>query len=137
VLRFRRLSYQYALVMTPGQMESLSNHWFNQRMGMRLNQTCWRPAADIYETTSGVIVTVELPGIDPDQLDTLLYEDAVIIEGRRAPRVEEDGRYHAAEIRQGAFRLELPLPGALDLENVDASYDRGMLRLRFDKRDGR
>ena len=69
--------------------------------------------------------------------EALFAEDAVIIEGRRAPHFEEDGRYHAAEIRQGAFRLELPLPGALDLENVDTSYDRGMLRLRFDKREGR
>lgn len=137
MLRFRRLSYQYALVMTPGQLEPLSTLWLNQRIGVRLNQTCWRPAADIFETTSAVVVTVELPGIDPDQLDILLYEDAVIIEGRRAPRIEADGRYHAAEIRQGAFRLELPLPGALDLENVDTSYDRGMLRLRFDKRNGR
>ena len=37
--------------------------------------------------------------------------------------------YHAAGIRQGPFRVELPLPAPVDPERVEARYDRGLLRI--------
>jgi HSP20 family molecular chaperone IbpA len=42
--------------------------------------------------------------------------------------------YHAAGIRQGPFRVELPLPAAVDADGVSATYDRGLLRITLPKR---
>jgi HSP20 family molecular chaperone IbpA len=42
--------------------------------------------------------------------------------------------YHAASIRQGPFRVELPLPAPIDPERVEARYDRGLLHITLAKR---
>jgi HSP20 family molecular chaperone IbpA len=44
------------------------------------------------------------------------------------------GTYHAAGVRQGPFRVELPLPAPVDGERVEALYDRGLLRISLPKR---
>ena len=91
---------------------------------MRLAQTCWRPAADVYETASTIAVTVDLAGVDHEALDVLLYEDALIVEGQRRLRpAEAGGVYQTAEIRQGPFRLELALPAP-----IDSGKDAGSLK---------
>ena len=103
-----------------------------------LAQTSWRPAADVFETATAVLVTVDLAGVDHDELDVILYEDGVIVEGRRRlPPAEAGGVYHRAEIRQGPFRLELGLPGPVDPERASAHYERGLLQMMFPKAAGR
>jgi HSP20 family molecular chaperone IbpA len=44
--------------------------------------------------------------------------------------------YHAATIRQGPFQLEVPLPAPVRSEQVEARYDRGLLRITLPKRAG-
>jgi HSP20 family protein len=134
-MRYRRLSYRYAVVMAASRPrpfgESLPRHPASISMG----QPSWRPPTDIVETATEVIVLVELAGVDHEQLDVLLFEDALIVEGERRLPAHAAGVYHAAEIRQGQIRLELPLPAPIDPEQVDARYERGLLEMRLGKRN--
>jgi HSP20 family protein len=133
-MRYRRLSYRYAVVMATARPRPFSESWQRQTPSVSPAETSWRPATDIVETANEVIVLVELAGVDHDQLDVLLYEDALIVEGeRRLPPMHGSGVYHAAEIRQGQLRLELPLPCTIDPEQVDARYERGLLEMRLGK----
>jgi HSP20 family protein len=133
-MRYRRLSYRYAVVMATGRPRSLGEAWQRQPASISMGHSFWRPPADVVETASEVIVLVELAGVDHDQLDVLLFEDAVIVEGERRLPAHAAGVYHAAEIRQGQVRLELPLPAPIDPEQVDARYERGLLEMRLVKR---
>jgi HSP20 family protein len=136
-MRYRRLSYRYALAITAGATRPLDQTWRAERPGPRLAQTCWRPAADVYETPTAVAITVDLAGVDLDELELLIYEDALVVQGqRRVPPAEAEGVYHAAEIRHGPFRLELALPAPIDPDRADARYEQGLLRLRFPKAEG-
>lgn len=135
-MRYRRISYRYALTIRTGP-EPLGSGYLAGRERIRLAQPWWRPAADIAETPGAIAVTVELAGISVDDLDVLLYDDAVVIEGERhLPPPSVDARYHAAEIRQGRFRLEVPLPCGIDAEAARARYDNGLLLLEFPKANG-
>jgi HSP20 family protein len=133
-MRYRRLSYRYALVLTPNQDQTWDNARLAAESGVRFAKTWWRPPADVCESESTIEVTVDLAGVDQDELDVVLYEDALIIEGQRRLATAPKGVYHLAEIRQGPFRLELGLPVAFDLDRVDARYDQGLLRITFPKR---
>ncbi|MFN8636538.1 MAG: Hsp20/alpha crystallin family protein [Chloroflexota bacterium] len=133
-MRYRKLSYRYAVVMATSRPRPAGEAWHRQSMGIGLGQPAWRPATDVVETANEVIVLVELPGVDHEQLDVLLYEDAVIVEGERRLPAHASGVFHAAEIRQGPVRLELPLPASIDPEQVDARYERGLLEMRLMKR---
>ena len=133
-MRYRRLSYRYAVVMATGRPRSFGEAWQRQPSGISMGDSYWRPAADIVETATEVIVLVELAGVDHDELDVLLFEDALIVEGERRLPAHTAGVYHAAEIRQGQVRLELRLPAQIDPERVDARYERGLLEMRLGKR---
>jgi HSP20 family protein len=133
-MRYRRLSYRYALMVTAGQGRPFGDTRQLDVAGPRFAQTYWRPAADVCESERAIEVIVDLAGVDQDELDVVLYQDAVIVEGqRRLPFAGPHGVYHIAEIRQGPFRLELPLPVAIDQEQVEARQERGLLRITFPK----
>jgi HSP20 family protein len=114
----------------------LAELWQSERVRL-LIEARWRPDADIYETASAFEIVVDLAGIGDDDFEVQLFEDALVIEGQRqlrAPR--ESAVFHAASIRQGPFRLNLPLPGPIDADRVEAHYDRGILRVTLPKGDG-
>ncbi len=133
-MRYRRLSYRHAVVLTTGQNRSFDDPRLTGSPGVRFAHTHWSPAADVCESDTAIEVTVDLAGVDQDELDVVLYEDALIVEGRRRLAASPTGVYHLAEIRQGPFRLELGLPVAFDSDRVEARYDQGLLRITFPKR---
>jgi HSP20 family protein len=98
-------------------------------------QARWRPAADMSETASTIEVTVDLAGVDEDDFEVQLFDNGLVVEGRRLlPSCGEDAVYHTAGIPQGLFRLELPLPSRVDPERVEARYERGLLHVTLPTR---
>jgi HSP20 family protein len=135
-MRYRRLSYRYAAVVPSAPALSLADLWPGDRLRL-LVQRRWRPAADVYETASAIEVVVDLAGVDEDDVEVKLFEDAVVVEGRRRlPAGPEGAQYLAAGIHHGPFGLELPLPSPIDAESVEARYERGLLRITLPKRAG-
>ena len=133
-MRYRHLSYRYAMVVRSGQMWPLGDIWQSDRLRL-LGQARWRPDADTYETATAVEVVVDLAGVDEDDFEVQLFDDALVVEGHRQPLSCQEGAvYHAAGIRHGPFRLELPLPAPVDPARVEARYDRGLLRITLRKR---
>lgn len=130
-MRYRRISYRYAFIVGTGTPEPLGG-FAQARQQVRLAPTWWRPAADIFETAAGLRAVIELPGVALEEVDVVFYEDAVVIEGQRSlPPPPPDACYRTAEIRQGAFRREIPLPWPIDPERTTASYQDGLLTLDF------
>jgi HSP20 family protein len=135
-MRYRRLSYRYATVSSTVPAWPLVEVWPGDRLRL-LVQGRWWPDADAYETAGTVEIVVELAGLDDDDFEVQLFEDALVVQGRRTlPRGAESVRYHAARIRQGPFVLALALPSPVDAEHVTARYERGLLSITLPKRDG-
>ena len=133
-MRYRRLSYRYEMVVRSGQAWPFGDMWQSDRVRLVVHAR-WRPDADMYETASTVEITVELAGVEEDDIEMQLFEDALIIEGRRQLAAADAGAvYHAAGIRQGPFRVELQLPAPVDPEHVETRYERGVLRISLPKR---
>ena len=133
-MRYRRLSYRYALVLRPGQTWPGGEIWESERLRL-LVEPRWRPDADTYETATTIEVVVDLAGVDEDDFEVQLFEDALVVEGRRRlPACQMEAVYQLAGIRQGPFRVELPIAAPVDPERVEAHYDRGLLRITLPKR---
>lgn len=130
-MTYRRLTYRYARVRTEPTW-SFERVWESEQLRLLL-QARWRPDADVYETAGTIEMVVELAGIDEDDIEVQLFDNAVVIEGRRHLPSSEDAVYHAAGIRQGLFRVALPLPAPVEPERVEARYDRGLLRVTLPK----
>ena len=94
----------------------------------------WQPAVDVFESEKAIVVRVELAGVTSGDVRVSLDGEWLVIQGeRRLGACEEGVVYHAAGIRQGPFRLELPLPAAVDPAGVEARYERGLLRIALRK----
>jgi HSP20 family protein len=134
-MRYRRLSVRYAMVTSTGQAWPFGEMWQTDRVRL-LAQAWWRPDADLYETAATVELVVDLAGVEEDDIEVQIFDDVLVVEGRRSlPASASAARYHAAGIRQGPFRLDVLLPVRVDAEQVDARYERGLLRITLAKRE--
>ena len=133
-MRNRRVTYHSATLRIAAQAWPFGTAWERETLRL-LVQARWRPATDVAETTKSIEVTVELAGVDDDDFEIQLFDNGLVIEGRRhLPSCGEDAVYHAAGIPQGFFRLELPLVARVDPEHVEARYERGLLHVTLPKR---
>jgi HSP20 family protein len=133
-MRYRRLSYRYTMVVRSGQTWPFGDMWQSDRLRL-LALPRWRPDADIYETASTLEIVVDLAGVEEDDVEVQLFEDVLVVEGRRQlPSCDGEAVYHFAGIRQGPFRVELPLPAPVDAEHVETRYEHGLLRISLHKR---
>jgi HSP20 family protein len=136
-MRYRRTGTRYVGVFSMGGRPTTFDLLL-QRTPYVVVPSVWRPAADVAESEDAITVLVELAGVDEDDMEIVLHDDALVIEGHRhADGVERDAVYHAVEIRQGEFRLEVPLPASIVDDDVDATLERGLLRVRLPKRTRR
>jgi HSP20 family protein len=89
----------------------------------------FRPNVDSYHTDEPheLTIVIELPCVDPDSLELVVGERALLVAGERIrPKVE--GRvYQQMEIEYGPFRRRIRLPEDVDPGAANARYERGML----------
>lgn len=92
----------------------------------------WRPALEVYETASALIVVAEIAGMDEGQLHVVVDGDLLQIRGERPDtRQPEKGSYHEARIPYGAFGADVYVPFPVDADRTEAEYHNGFLRIRL------
>lgn len=75
-------------------------------------------------------VYFDLPGVDPDSIDLTVEKNVLTIKAERRWD-SEDVEMVVCERPQGDFTRQLLLGDGLDAEKLEASYDKGVLRLRI------
>ncbi|HSB28054.1 MAG TPA: Hsp20/alpha crystallin family protein [Pyrinomonadaceae bacterium] len=91
----------------------------------------WTPAADVYETETGYVIAVDLPGVDRDGVEIDLDENRLIVKGTRAV---ENTTKHRTERPSGKFLRAFSVPGSIDQAQIGAEYKDGVLQIRLPKR---
>ena len=90
----------------------------------------WSPRANVAETENELEMTVELPGVKPEDVHVELHDGELWVRGEMKNETEEKGKtFHKVERRYGEFRRILPLPTAADKEKVDARLTNGVLKI--------
>ena len=91
----------------------------------------FRPQADCYRTYDPpeLHVVVELPGVDPEQVQVVASGRALVIAGvRERPRVS-GARIQQMELEYGAFQRRIQLTEDVDSSRAGATYERGLLHV--------
>lgn len=91
----------------------------------------WTPAADIYETESGYLLALDLPGIDRDKLEIDIDDGRLIVKGTR---LIAEPKQHRTERPRGKFLRTFSVPGSVDQAKIGAEYKDGVLHIRLPKR---
>lgn len=106
----------------------------------------WSPALDVEEDEDGFTLHVELPGVDPEQVEVSLEENVLTIAGQRdfyptggpeaplRPPAERDtDRFRRIERRFGRFHRAVRLPDRVDGDHVEARFAHGLLTISVPK----
>lgn len=93
------------------------------------------PPVELAKDGEDVLIRLELPGVDVGKdVDIEVAEGRLTISGQREDSwADEAGgsiQVLVRELRYGAFRREFQLPDGVGADDVEASYDRGMLEVR-------
>ncbi len=93
------------------------------------------PAVDIYEDEKKVVLKLEVPGVNQKDLDVSVENHTLTVKGERKFESEEkEQNFHRIERRYGSFYRAFTLPSTVDAQNVNASYNAGVLRLELAKK---
>ena len=98
----------------------------------------WRgvlPAVNLYETPDAYVLTAEVPGVEPSDIDVSLEGSTVTLQGKREIdyAAQEGASLHRRERQSGSFRRAFELPAAIDADKVEAVVRNGVLLLRMPK----
>jgi HSP20 family protein len=118
------------------EMDRLFDSFFGDAFGESRpwGLSAWGPPLDVEETDKQVIVRAEIPGVKADELELSIRDGALVISGEKKESEEKNEKgYFYQERRFGSFRREVPLPSAVDAENVEAEYKDGVLHVTLQK----
>ena len=94
----------------------------------------WHPAVDVAENDDQYTITVDLPGVNPQDIDVTLEGDVLSIRGeRREDHNQDSGTIRRAERIRGTFFRRFTLPETADPENVAARSNNGILQITIPK----
>lgn len=93
------------------------------------------PAVDIYEDAKKVVLKLEVPGMEEKDLDIRVENNTLTVKGeRKFEKDEKEENFHRIERRYGSFYRSFTLPTTVDTENVQATYNAGILKLDLNKK---
>jgi HSP20 family protein len=99
--------------------------WFGGRVS---------PLIDLSETDNAIEVALDLPGVNPEEVDIHLTGNTLTVRGERKQEKEEKERtYHRVERRKGSFARSVTLPCPVVEDEVAAEYKDGILTITLPK----
>lgn len=90
------------------------------------------PAMNVWANQDGLLVTTEVPGVRPEDIDVSVVGDTLTLSGERRPdEMNENGRYHRQERGYGKFVRTLQLPYPIKVDHIEATFRNGVLNINL------
>jgi HSP20 family protein len=93
------------------------------------------PPVDVYEDEQNLVLKLEVPGVNEGDINVSVENNTLTVQGeRKFEKEEKEENFHRIERRYGSFLRTFRLPNTVDSEKVEASYDKGILKITLAKR---
>jgi HSP20 family protein len=108
---------------------------FLDDFGQILEETPWRwadrhsMAVNVWSNDEQVVVQVELPGIDPEQVELSVLRDRLLVKAERNVAVPEGASVHQSERSDCSLERNVSLPFEVDAATASAEYKNGILHV--------
>ena len=100
-----------------------------------LTTTAFAPPVDVYEDEHQVTLKIEVPGIDEKDIDIRVENNTLTVHGeRRFEKEEKEENFRRVESQYGSFTRTFTLPTTVDHDNIQADYDKGVLKVKLAKK---
>jgi HSP20 family protein len=107
---------------------------FNEISDLHNDSTTWKPAIELQDVGENLILKVQLPGWNSQNLDISATREVVTIKGK-VPTAEkpENQRIYYSEFRTNSFERQVKLPITIQNDKIQAEYQDGVLILTLPK----
>jgi HSP20 family protein len=93
-----------------------------------------RPAMDVIEGEKDLTIRVDLPGLSSDDVNVEIDDNTLTVSGEVGDTIEQEGeRYHYRERHYGAFQRSMRLPNTLNIDEIEANFENGVLNIVIPK----
>jgi len=93
-----------------------------------------RPAVDIFETSEGITLIADMPGVSKNRLDLRIEANNLLLEGTIGIAPQENMAALHADVRATLYRRSFVLGNELEASNIEANLKDGLLTVRIPKR---
>ncbi len=101
-----------------------------------VERVAWRPHSDTFETDEGLVVVVEIPGVERSSVALEVDGNHMTLRGERAtPAGLDPGRVLRQERAYGSFARVFELPAGIDVAAIKAEQRNGVLTIRLPRVD--
>lgn len=111
---------------------------FSGQPSEAVGDSAWRPLVDVRETDSFYEFRLDLPAVEPGEVEITVRRGVLTIAGERRSDIEGEnepnGRVHRIERRYGRFSRSFTLPEDADADQVSAQSRNGVLAIRIEKK---
>ncbi len=92
----------------------------------------WQPAVECFTRDKNVVLRAELPGVQPDQVEVTVHNGRLILRGRKeSERTVDERDLYFREVAYGRFERSFALPDGVKPDQIQASWDNGVLEVTF------
>ena len=106
-----------------------ADSWFGD-----FSPSTFTPTLDLADKRKHLEVTLELPGLDADDVEIEVHGDSLVIRGeKRVEETTEEDGFYRTERSFGAFHRVVPLPAEVEAERTEATFKNGVLKVRLPK----
>ena len=110
-------------------MDEAFSGWNGEAVG-----SAWTPTCDVREDKEHLIITLDLPGVKPEDVKLSLENQVLTIRGEKRQVTEQtDERWHRYERTYGSFERSFTLPTTVDAERIQATTEHGVLTVTLPK----
>ena len=114
------------------QIQKEMNRLLLSSLSNRAHNPLGFPPINIWTSEEGQIITAEMPGFNPDDIDINVSADTLTLSGeRKFDSDNEKIRFHRQERSYGKFSRKIQLPFMIDTEEVQAGFKDGILEIEL------
>jgi HSP20 family protein len=124
------LSWNRAMERMLGNLYDDGELGFGEPLNLRM-------PLDVVESDDEFIVKADVAGINPEDIEITYTDNNLTIKGEVLDEreQEEEGRYHLRERRYGTFSRTISMPGSVDVNNIQAETENGVLKIHLPKKE--
>ena len=105
-----------------------------QETGISFEQGAF-PKVDVVDYDESIVIVTELPSMRKDGIKVSIEDDVLTISGDKHKLLDDDARYIRRELKHSSFKRSFRLGDVLDEENINATFDDGILRIEIPKKN--
>lgn len=99
----------------------------------RVNRKVYVPKVDIYETGDGMVLLIDMPGVDEKSVDVTLDRNVLTIQGKVEPEQFEGYSLAYTEYATGDYQRAFTISDEIDREKIEAVVKNGVLKIKLHK----